>query len=269
MYFIVRCQTLPGRISQPVPILYKQASPDRVNVDTVPMASQAHPDAFLCDIVFCGFRRPNTSSRNRHILAALPLNSSDVERLSSLDFHPSLALHRSAPPALPPQHSHLVLMPVVRIPDAAHALILAEDLAGGVADGGAAGAAQQLRLGQDLLRLEVAHADGAFAAVDIVRAQQRVLVRPRRHGHLHARVRAREGRQAGLEEVAARRREWLDRCMLLVETGERFWRRNLEVDRIVVRVQGCEEMSRARLTSCHGCCHRSRSSGSRSACTGG
>lgn len=72
-------------------------------------------------------------------------------------------------------------------PNAADALIGRDDLLGADLDIlGAAVSQQELHLLRDLLGRHVLDADGLGAAVDVVRHDDRVVVRPRRDAELHA-----------------------------------------------------------------------------------
>lgn len=108
------------------------------------------------------------------------------------------------PPHIP---SNILDPPMKRTPNAPDPLILTDhilppDLA--ILQAGILH--QQLRLLHDLLLLQIPHAHGLLLAVDVVGAQDGVLVRPRRDVDAERWVGAGEGREeAGGEEGAERR----------------------------------------------------------------
>ena len=97
---------------------------------------------------------------------------------------------------------HLHPLAVVRRPDASDGLVGALDGLGHAADLVAAGVAEDLGLLEDLERLHVAHADGALAAVDVLRYDDGVLGRAGRDGELDLRVGGGELGEEGLDEAA-------------------------------------------------------------------
>ena len=89
-----------------------------------------------------------------------------------------------------------------RIPNPTHTLIRALDGAIDALDFIPASITQQQSLLENLIGLQVAHADVALAAIDVTAADYRVFARSRGDGDFDAGVFLGEGGEMGLEEGA-------------------------------------------------------------------